>query len=143
MTKRTVQTPRFGRTSKGPYAQGVCVPPGRGLIFTAGIIARDARGAIVAPSDVRAQTREVLENLKALLADGGACLEDVVKITVYLRDIEGDLAAVREVRDEYWPSDPPAATAVEVSRLMTDDVRVEIEAVAMLPEERQSGGELR
>lgn len=139
--KRTVKTARFGRTSTGPYVQGICVPAGRGLIFTAGIIARDAEGAILAPFDVRVQTREVIENLKALLADGGSGLEDVVKLTIYLRDVEGDLSAVREVRDEYWPDDPPAATAVQVSRLMTDAVRIEIEAVAMLPEERRPGGE--
>lgn len=133
--KVPVMTSQFGRAAdRGLYAQAYCVPPDRGLVYTTGIIGRDAQGRIVEPYDVGAQTRRVLDNLKALLLEAGCSLEDVIKITIFMRDIENDLGVVLGVRDEYWPVHGPVATGVEVSRLVSDDVRVEIEAVALLPE---------
>jgi len=112
----------------GPYSQGT-VSPG-GLVFTAGQIPLNpATGEIVA-GDIRAQTRQVLENLKAILEAGGSDLSSVVKTTVFLKDLS-DFAAMNEVFAEYFPVAPPARSAVEAARLPRD-VRVEIEAIGVV-----------
>ena len=79
----------------------------------------------------REQTRYVLENLKTLLAQGGATLDDVVRVVVYIRDM-ADFRAIHEVRARYFTKDPPASTMVEVSRLVNDDMLIEIEATAVV-----------
>jgi len=78
--------------------------------------------------DVRSQTRQVLDNLKAVLDAAGSGLDKVVKTTVFLQDID-DFAAMNEVYAEYFPAAPPARSAVEVARLPLG-ARVEIECVA-------------
>lgn len=81
---------------------------------------------------IEAQTRQVLENIKAVLALAGAGLADVVKTTVYLEDAR-DFGAFNAVYASYFPSDPPARTTCE-SRLMVD-IRVEIDAIAYKPQD--------
>jgi 2-iminobutanoate/2-iminopropanoate deaminase len=133
-SRRPVSTTAFVRKQAlGPYRQAWAVPPNRGMLYTTGVIARNAEGEFPFPYDAEAQTRQVLENLKALLAEAGCTMEDVVKITVYMRDMAKDLDVILGVRNEYWP-DPPVSSGVEVSKLVADDVVVEIEAVAVLPE---------
>ena len=115
----------------GVFSQATMVTrPGR-LIFVSGLTARDASGKTIGVGDIRAQTRQVLENMKAMLAEGGATLEDVVKVTVFIRNM-ADFKAIHEVRAQYFPKDPPASTMVEVSRLVEDDLLIEIEATAVL-----------
>jgi reactive intermediate/imine deaminase len=101
------------------------------MIFVSGLTSRDQSGDVVGVGDIRAQTRQVLENLNAILAEGGATLEDVVKVSVFIRDM-GDFKAIHEIRSEYFPSNPPASTMVEVSRLVDERSLIEIEAVAVL-----------
>ncbi len=113
----------------GPYSQGVL--SGTGLIFTAGQIAIvPSTGEIVA-GGVKEQTRQVLENLKAILEAGGSNLALVVKTTVFLKDMN-EFAAMNEVYGQFFKEHPPARSTVEVSRL-PKDVRVEIDAVAIIP----------
>ena len=80
--------------------------------------------------DVKAQTRQVLNNLKAILEAGGSSIDKVVKTTVFLKDM-GEFAAMNEVYGEFFKKDPPARSTIEVARL-PKDARVEIEAVATL-----------
>ena len=108
----------------GPYSQAVRVG---GLLFTAGQIPLTPEGKLI-EGDVREQTRQVMENLAAVLAAGGSSLEQVVKCTCFLADMN-DFAAMNEVYGSYFAGDPPARSAVEVARL-PKDVRIEIEAVA-------------
>ena len=111
----------------GPYSQGNAAP--QGLVFTAGQIPLNpATGELVA-GDIRAQTRQVMENLKAILETGGSDLASVVKTTVFLKDM-ADFAGMNEVFALYFPSSPPARSTVEVARLPRD-VRVEIEAIGI------------
>jgi 2-iminobutanoate/2-iminopropanoate deaminase len=115
----------------GVFSQAtMATTPGR-IIWVSGLTARDASGAVVGVGDVRAQTRQILENLKAILAEGGATLDDVVKVTVFVRNMD-DFQAIHEVRREYFPKDPPASTMVEVSRLVEDALLIEIEATAVV-----------
>lgn len=108
----------------GPYSQAVGIG---GLLFTSGQIPLLPDGSLV-EGGIEAQTRQVLDNLAAVLEAGGSSLDQVVKCTVFLKDM-GDFAAVNAVYAEAFTSDPPARSAVEVARLPRD-VLVEIEAIA-------------
>ena len=114
------------------YTHVVEVTAGR-PVYISGQVALDGAGELVGPGDVAAQARQVFENLQAALGSVGAGFEQVVKLTVYLVDAT-QMPAVREVRDRYVDTArPPASTAVEVRRLVRDDLLVEVEAVAILP----------
>ena len=114
------------------YTHVVEVTAGR-PVFISGQVALDGAGELVGPGDVAGQARQVFENLQAALGSVGAGFEQVVKLTFYLVDAT-QMPAVREVRDRYVDTArPPASTAVEVRRLVRDDLLVEVEAVAILP----------
>ena len=108
----------------GPYSQAITLDK---LVFCSGQIPLTPAGAM-AEGDISVQTRQVLANLKALLAASGSSLEHVLKTTVFLVDM-GDFAAMNAVYAEFFTSAPPARSTVQVSRLPRD-VRVEIEAIA-------------
>ena len=108
---------------------------GAGLLFVSGCVAVDGRGRLVGSEDVVAHARQVFENLGRVLAAAGAGFADVVKVTVYLIDID-DRQRINPVRQEIFGDARPASTLVEVSRLVLPDARVEIDAVAVIPEGR-------
>ena len=113
------------------YTHVVEVTAGR-PVYIAGQVALDRTGALVGPGDIRAQARQVFDNLQAALQAVGASFEQVVKLTYYLVDAT-QLPVVREVRDQYVNlQQPPASTAVEVRRLVRDDLLLEVEAVAVV-----------
>ena len=117
----------------GTYSQAVRVETGDAVwIHVSGQIAIDREGTLVGPGDLRAQTRQVFENLTAILEANGATFGDAVKIGTYLTTLD-DLAAMREVRSEYLTSDPPASTAVQVVALVVPDALIEIDLVAVVP----------
>jgi 2-iminobutanoate/2-iminopropanoate deaminase len=101
------------------------------LLFTAGQVAMDPQTGQMVQGDVRAQTRQVLENLRAVLDAAGGSFSDVVKATVFLKSMD-DFGAMNEVYGECFKDSPPARSAVEVSRLPRD-AKVEIEVIAILP----------
>jgi reactive intermediate/imine deaminase len=101
-------------------------------IYVSGQIANDPEGTLVGPGDMRAQTRQVFENLRTILAANDATFADVVKIGTYLTTLD-DLAGMREVRSEYLTSEPPASTAVQVAALVVPDALIEIDLVAVVP----------
>jgi 2-iminobutanoate/2-iminopropanoate deaminase len=109
----------------GPYSQAITID---NLVFCSGQIPLTPVGAM-AEGDISVQTRQVLTNLKALLAASGSSPEHVLKTTVFLVDM-GDFAAMNAVYAEFFTSAPPARSTVQVSRLPRD-VRVEIEAIAV------------
>jgi 2-iminobutanoate/2-iminopropanoate deaminase len=102
----------------------------QGLVFTAGQIPIDPATGEIPGSDIATQTRQVLENVKAVLEAGGSGLDSVIKTTVFMKDL-GEFAAMNEVYATYFRESPPARSTVEVSRLPRD-VRVEIEAVGIV-----------
>jgi 2-iminobutanoate/2-iminopropanoate deaminase len=101
------------------------------LLFVSGCVPVDGSGALV-PGDIVEQTRQVFANIGAVLEATGAGFGDVVKVTVFLVDVD-DRAAVNTVRKEVFGSARPASTLVEVSRLAVPGARIEVEAVAVCP----------
>ncbi len=101
------------------------------LLFLSGCVPVDGDGRLV-PGDVVAQARQVFANLRAVLEAAGAGFGDIVKVTVFLTDVD-DRQAVNTVREEVFGDARPASTLVEVSRLAVDGARVEVEAVALVP----------
>ncbi len=127
---RTVLRPEnlaFQPRPSYPYSPGA---RGGNTIFTAGQVAWDGRGEVVGLGDVRAQTVQTLNNVKSVLAEGGAGLDDVLKCTVYLKDM-ADFQAMNEVFASFFPTDPPARTTVQAA-LAEPEMLVEIEAIAYL-----------
>ena len=109
----------------GPYSQAIKV---RGMIYTSGQIALMPNGEL-AGTDVETQTHQVLKNLHYLLEAAGAHLNDVVKTTIYLADMN-DFAQVNAIYGRYFGAHRPARSTVEVSRL-PKDVKIEIDCVAV------------
>ncbi|WP_307800987.1 RidA family protein [Actinomadura violacea] len=106
--------------------------PGR-LIVVSGQIALDGEGNLVGPGDLEAQTRQVFTNLEAALAAAGARWEHVIRLGYFLRDAS-KVGVVRAVRTEMLPDGvDPAASLIQVSGLVRDDLLVEVEALAVVP----------
>jgi 2-iminobutanoate/2-iminopropanoate deaminase len=97
-------------------------------VFASGQLGMDPRTGRLAEGGIKAETRQVCENLKAVLEAGGSSLAKVVKVTIYLADVD-ELMAMNEVFGQYFPKDPPARTTFQAARLIAG-ARVEIEAVA-------------
>jgi 2-iminobutanoate/2-iminopropanoate deaminase len=109
-----------------PYNQAI---KAGGLVFCAGQVAIDPEGGALVGDDVAAQTHRALRNLQAVLEGAGSGLDQVVKTTVFMTDL-GEFGAMNEVYAEYFTSDPPARSTVQVAGLPAG-ARVEIEAVAL------------
>lgn len=111
----------------GPYEQGIRV---NGFVFTAGQIALDPSTGNLTEGDIAAQTRQVLENLKEVLKAAGSSLDQVVKATIYLKDM-ADFPVVNEVYAEYLGSSRPARSTVGVAELPKGAL-IEIDLVAVI-----------
>ena len=110
----------------GPYSQAIRAG---GLLFTSGQVAIDPATQQIIVGDVSTQTDRVLKNLSAVLQASGSSLEQVVRCTVFLKNM-GDFAAMNEVYGKYFKQAPPARSTVEVARLPKDAL-VEIDAIAL------------
>jgi 2-iminobutanoate/2-iminopropanoate deaminase len=102
------------------------------LVFVSGVVPVDADGNVVGGDDVGAQARKVFENMGAVLRAAGCGFQDVVKVTVFLTDVD-DRAAINPARQEVFGSARPASTLVEISRLAIPGAKIEVEAVAVAP----------
>lgn len=108
----------------GPYSQGVKAGQ---FLFISGQIPMDPQTGELIKDDIQAQTKQVLENLQAIVSQAGCTLQDVVKTTIYLKDMN-NFSLVNEIYAQYFPVNHPARACIEVSRL-PKDVGIEIEAV--------------
>jgi len=122
---KTVISTAAAPAAIGPYSQAIRTG---NLVFVSGQIPLDPATGQLLGGDIRAQTRQVLKNLAAILEAAGSGLARVVKTTVYLRDL-GEFAAMNEVYAEFFSEQPPARATVQVARLPRD-AAVEIELVA-------------
>ncbi len=123
--KKIIQT-KYAPAAVGPYSQAV---ESRGVLFVSGQLGIDPATGSMVPGGIREQTERLLQNLKTILNSGGYNLTDVVKCTVYLKDIN-DFQAMNEVYATFFETDPPARAAFQVAALPLDAL-VEIEAVAV------------
>jgi 2-iminobutanoate/2-iminopropanoate deaminase len=110
----------------GPYSQGIRAGS---LVFTSGQVAIDPGTQQIVEGDISAQTERVMKNLSGILKAAGCGLRDVVRCTVFLKDMN-DFAAMNAVYEKYFETAPPARSTVEVSRL-PKDVLVEIDVIAL------------
>ena len=108
-----------------PLSQAIKVG---GWVFASGQLGMDPRTGRLIEGGIGAETRQVCENLKAVLEAGGSSLEQVAKVTIYLVDL-AELMAMNAVFSEYFPRDPPARTTFQAAALV-GGARVEIEAIA-------------
>jgi reactive intermediate/imine deaminase len=102
------------------------------MLFVSGLTAHDSEGKLVGGTDAAAQTRQIFVNLRLVLDAVGAAMADVLKVTVFLTNIN-DRAANNPVRQEFFGTARPASTLIAVSRLALPEMKVEIEAVVGLP----------
>lgn len=102
------------------------------LLFVSGVVPVDGDGNLVGGDDVVAQARKVFQNIGEILAAAGASPKDVVKVTLYLTNVD-DRPKINPVREEWFGETRPASTLVEISRLAIPGARIEVEAVAVLP----------
>lgn len=128
MSHHRVQT-EAAPAAIGPYSQAIAVDRGEGrLVFASGQIPLDPRTGELVAGDVAEQVDRVMQNLAAVLEAAGSGLDRMLKVTIFLADMN-DFAVVNEVYGRYVADPPPARATVEVSRL-PKDVAVEIEAIA-------------
>ncbi len=123
--KRCVKT-QAAPAAIGPYSQAVVAG---NMLFASGQLPIDPATGEMLAADIALQTRQILKNLNAILGVAGFGLGDVVKTTVFLKDMQ-DFAAMNEVYREFFPSDSPARSTVQVARLPKDSM-IEIEAIAV------------
>ena len=102
------------------------------LLFTSGQVGTDSGGNLVGAGDCEAQSRQVMANLRTIIEAAGATMQEVIKITCFLTDIN-TYPAYSKVRSETWPSNPPASSTVAVSALARPEFLVEVEAIVRVP----------
>ena len=122
---KTILSTEKAPAAIGPYSQGIAAGQ---MVFTSGQLPIDPATGAFAGTTIEEQTRQSLKNVAAVLESAGCSLNDVVKTTVFLKDMN-DFAAMNGVYQEFFPDNCPARSAVEVARLPKDGL-VEIEAIA-------------
>ena len=126
MKKRVVQTEKAPKAI-GPYSQAIQAGD---FLFLSGQVPLDPKTGELVKGDIRQQTEQVLENIKGVLESQKLGMKDVVKVTIFLKNIE-NFNQVNEIYSTYFPTSPPARSTVEVARLPRN-AEVEIEAIALI-----------
>jgi len=119
------------RKPNGHFSQATMIEASGRLLFISGMTARRADGSIAGLGDIEEQTRQVCENLKVAVHAAGGALTDVCRVDVYVRNIE-HFEKIHQVRREYFKPPLPASTMVEVSKMVSPDYLIEINAIAVL-----------
>jgi len=130
MTRDAVNSPHYDVPIEG-FSHVIVGRPGETTLYVSGLTSRNEEGTIVGVGDMSAQARQVLENMKNILASAGATLDDVVQIRTYVTDIT-PWDAIDAVWRGYWGDVWPASTLVQVSRLFDERQMIEMEAIARI-----------
>lgn len=131
-TRRHASNPAgVAKPIRGYYSNSVRVSAGP-LLFISGQVALDPEGRVVGKGDVRAQTVQVLENIRTILRANSADMQHVVSVTVYVTDMSF-LDRIADIRMRYFPSNGPSSAIVEIARLAMPELLIEISAVAAVP----------
>ena len=118
----------------GIFSSAAWQPKGR-VLHVSGHVSQNAAGRTVGKGDMAAQTRQVLENIHDVLASVGGTMDDIAKVTVFVTDV-AEIAKIHEVRAGFFKKPYPASTLVQVAQLIDPDWLIEIEAVAVIPQQR-------
>jgi 2-iminobutanoate/2-iminopropanoate deaminase len=129
MGKKVIKTQR-APNAIGPYSQAI---QAGNIIFLSGQIPLDPNTGELVTGDIQQQTRRVLENLKGVLESQNLHMEDIVKTTIFVKNMD-HFSSINEVYATYFPSSPPARSTIEVARLPKNS-DIEIEAVAFISNE--------
>ena len=121
------------RQPNGHFSQATTIEANGKLVFVSGMTARKPDGTIAGIGDVTEQTRQVCENIKSAMETAGGSLDDVVRVDVYVRNIE-HFDKIHAVRREYFKPPLPASTMVEVTKMVSPDYLIEINAIGVIPE---------
>jgi len=130
MPKREVSTTAI-RKPVGVFSQATVVEAKGKLVFISGMTARHPDGSIAGVGDITEQTRQVCENIKAAVEAAGGTLDDVCRVDVYVRNME-HFEAIHKVRSQYFKPPLPASTMVEVTKMVSPEYLIEINAIAVL-----------
>lgn len=129
MPTRVIQ-PKGLADPRPRYSQGILAEGGK-LLFIAGQTASDANGNVVGKGDIKAQTRQVFDNIRAVLEAAGGSFDNMVMTTTYITDRKYR-EGYNEVRRDIYKKDPPTSTLVIVSGLANEDYMIEIAGIAVL-----------
>jgi reactive intermediate/imine deaminase len=130
MSKQQISTANL-REPNGHFSQATAIEASGRLVFISGMTARQPDGTIAGIGDIEAQTRQVCENVKNAVEAAGGTLADVCRVDVYVRNIE-HFDRIHKVRREYFQAPLPASTMVEVSKMVSPDYLIEINAIAVV-----------
>jgi reactive intermediate/imine deaminase len=130
MAKQQVTTTKV-REPMGHFSQAIAIEAKGKLVFISGMTARRPDGSIAGIGDVEAQTRQVCENIKSAVEAAGGTLEDVCRVDVFVRNIE-HFEKIHKVRREYFKAPAPASTMVEVTKMVSPEYLIEINAIAVV-----------
>jgi reactive intermediate/imine deaminase len=119
------------RQPSGHFSQATVIEARGKLVFISGMTSRKADGTIAGIGDIEVQTRQVCENLKAAVEAAGGTMDDIVRVDVYVRNME-HFDAIHKVRREYFKAPAPASTMVEVCKMTSPDYLIEINAIAAI-----------
>lgn len=129
--KQQVTTDKL-RQPNGHFSQATVIEARGKLVFISGMTARKPDGTIAGIGDITEQTRQVCENVKAAVEAAGGTLDDIVRVDVYVRNME-HFEKIHAVRREYFKPPLPASTMVEITKMTSPDYLIEISAIAVLP----------
>jgi len=124
---RTIISTDKAPAAIGPYSQAVKVG---NMVFTSGQIPLIPGSMELVSGDIQAETKQCMENLKAILAEAGTSLDNCIKLTIYIKDMD-QFGKINETYGTFFQDNPPARSCVEVARL-PKDVNIEIEAIALV-----------
>jgi 2-iminobutanoate/2-iminopropanoate deaminase len=130
-SRKTALNPAVVAAPLKPYYSNVVRSDAGPLLWISGQVPLDAKGRLVGKGNLRAQAVQVLENIKGILEDSDATMDDIVKVTVYVTDI-GAFNSIADIREKYFPVFGPASVICEVSALAWPEFMIEIEAVAVV-----------
>ena len=130
MKKQQIRTDKV-REPSGHFSQAIAIEAKGKLVFISGMTARKPDGSIAGIGDIEAQTKQVCENIKSAVESAGGTLDDVCRVDVFVRNIE-HFDKIHKVRREYFKTPAPASTMVEVTKMVSPDYLIEINAIAVV-----------
>ena len=130
MSKEQIISPDLAEPN-GLFSQATAITASGTMVFISGMTARTKDGTVAGIGDITAQTHQVCQNVQAAVQAAGGTLDDIVRVDVYVRNME-DFAAIHAVRRQYFTGIAPASTMVEVSKFVNKDYLIEMNAIAVL-----------